>query len=130
MKPISMRPVALALAWFAFAPAVALAQNAVVGPSSGAPPLGTVKEGNTTIEFLSAATNPAGMEPIKVWGNFAAQHPYVARDLGNKPALMKDAAYLKKHPELASFFDAHPDVRDAMADNPGNFVAPSSAGSQ
>jgi hypothetical protein len=127
MRRTSMWLAMLASGVLAYVPVGALAQNAVVGPASSAQALGTVKEGNTTIEFQSASANPAGMEPIKVWSEFAAQHPYVARDLGNKPSRIKDAAYLKKHPELASFFEQHPDVRDAMADNPGNFVAPSSA---
>ncbi len=91
---------------------------------------GTVKEGHTTITFEAANTNQSGMEPIKVWTGFAAEHPKIARDLGNKPALIKDAGYLKKHPELASFFSEHPDIRDAMIENPGNFVAPSSASTE
>ncbi len=118
MNRTSSMLAALAFGLLTFAPA--FAQQVV----------GTVKEGNTTIEFQSAATNQAGMEPLKVWGDFAAQHPKIARDLGNRPALIKDAAYLKKHPELDSFFSEHPEIRGAMADNPGNFVAPSSASSQ
>jgi hypothetical protein len=111
---------ALAAGALAFASANAIGQQTT----------GTVKEGHTTIEFKAAATNQAGMEPIKVWSGFAAAHPKIARDLGNKPALIKDAGYLKKHPELASFFSEHPDIRDAMAENPGNFVAPSSASTE
>jgi hypothetical protein len=91
---------------------------------------GVVKQGDTTIEFQAAATNQAGMAPIKLWSGFAAEHPKIARELGNKPALIKDAGYLKKHPELASFFSEHPDLRDAMMENPGNFVAPSSASTE
>jgi ABC-type glycerol-3-phosphate transport system substrate-binding protein len=119
MKRKSIVLAALALGILAFAPASALAQQAA----------GTVKEGGTTIEFQSAATNQAGMDPIKAWSGFAAEHPKIARDLGNKPALIKDDSYLKKHPELDAFFTAHPDIRDAMAENPGNFVTPSSASS-
>ncbi len=104
----------------AFASAGAIAQQTT----------GTVKEGNTTIKFKAAETNQAGMDPIKVWSGFAAEHPKIARELGNKPALVKDAGYLKKHPELASFFSEHPDIRDAMIENPGNFVTPSSASTE
>jgi ABC-type glycerol-3-phosphate transport system substrate-binding protein len=105
---------------------LAFASNGAIGQET----TGKVKEGHTTIEFQSAATNQAGMDPIKAWSAFAAEHPKIARALGNKPALIKDAGYLKKHPELDAFFSAHPDIRDAMAENPGNFVAPSSASSE
>ena len=36
---------------------------------------------------------------------------------------MNDDGYLTKHPALNDFFRAHPDIKDAMAENPGNFVA-------
>ena len=29
----------------------------------------------------------------------------------------------KKHPQLGAFFSAHPEIREAMAANPGNYVA-------
>jgi len=38
-------------------------------------------------------------------------------------ALINDDAYAKKHPALGAFFSAHPDIREAMAANPGNYVA-------
>ena len=114
MKRISIVLAALSMGVFAFA------SNGAFGQETS----GTVKEGNTTIEFKAAATNQSGMEPVKLWSDFAAQHPKIVRDLGNKPALIKDGGYLKKHPELAALFSAHPELRDAMAENPGNFVAP------
>jgi len=43
--------------------------------------------------------------------------------LAYKPSLINDSGYLSKHPELATFFQAHPDIKDAMEENPGNFAA-------
>jgi hypothetical protein len=83
-----------------------------------------VQNGNTTIEFQSAATNPdIDQEQLTIWGNFAEAHPRVANALAYKPTLINDADYLRKHPELADFFSSHPEIREAMAENPGNFVA-------
>ena len=37
------------------------------------------------------------------------------------PVLRLDGA--AKHPELATFFQTHPDIKDAIEENPGNFAA-------
>jgi len=73
--------------------------------------------------FEPANLSDIDREPLVTWGNFAAAHPGIARALAYKPSLMSDPGYLKKHLELSSFFEAHPKVREAMAANPGNFVA-------
>lgn len=84
----------------------------------------TVTNGNTTIEFQSAASNPdTDQQDLVKWGDFAEAHPQVAHALAYKPSLMNDGAYLRKHPELADFFNDNPRVREAMAEDPGNFVA-------
>ena len=86
--------------------------------------LGTVTNGNTTIEFESAASNPdLNQQDYAKWGDFADAHPRIARALAYKPSLMNDAAYLHRHQELADFFSDNPRIRDAMAENPGDFVA-------
>ncbi|MGA7764062.1 MAG: hypothetical protein WCA59_20140 [Candidatus Binataceae bacterium] len=36
---------------------------------------------------------------------------------------MNDLRYLKSHPDLDAFFHAHPDIKSAMAEIPGNFTA-------
>jgi hypothetical protein len=84
----------------------------------------TVKNGNTIIEFQSAATNPdINTRELNAWSDFAQAHPHIANALAYKPSLMSNAAYLQKHPELSDFFASHPEVKEAMAENPGNFVA-------
>jgi hypothetical protein len=90
----------------------------------GAATIGAVTNGNTTIEFQNAASNPdINQQALEKWGEFAGAHPKVAKALAYKPSLMGDAGYLRKHPELADFFASNPQVRDAMAENPGDFVA-------
>ncbi len=102
----------------------ARAQNSGEGAAEAPPtkPLGTVVHGDTTIEFQAAKPNSSEMDMLAAWSAFAKDHRDIARDLGNKPALIGDDDYLKKHADLESFFSNHPQVRDAMKDNPGNFV--------
>ena len=79
--------------------------------------------GNTTIVFEAAGTGNLDVDRLRTWSDFAEKHPKIARALAYKPSLINDATFLKKHPDLAMFFEAHPDIKDAMAENPGNFVA-------
>ena len=85
--------------------------------------LGVVVNGNTTTEFKAADARDIDTQKLKLWNDFASQHPKVANQLAHKPALINDDAFAKKHPELSAFFSAHPDIREAMAANPGNYVA-------
>ncbi len=85
--------------------------------------LGTVVHGNTTIVFEAVGTRGIDMTPLRTWSDFAEKHPKIEMALAYKPSLINDVAYLKKHPELAAFFQTHPDIKDAMMKNPGNFVA-------
>jgi hypothetical protein len=85
--------------------------------------LGTVINGNTTTEFKAADTSDVDTQKLKTWNDFASQHPKVARELAYKPNLINDDSYVKKHPELDAFFSAHPDIREAMVKNPGNYNA-------
>jgi hypothetical protein len=85
--------------------------------------LGVVTNGNTTTEFKAADTRDLDMQKLHTWNAFASEHPKVASELAHNSALINDDGYAKNHPELAAFFSAHPDVREAMAENPGNYVA-------
>jgi hypothetical protein len=93
--------------------------------SSAAQPAATkaVQQGNTTIFFKPAGSSNLDHSRLQTWGEFAEAHPKVAKDLAYNSSLIDDSAYLSKHPALGAFFQAHPDVKDAMAENPGNFVA-------
>ncbi len=85
--------------------------------------LGTVVNGNTTTVFKAAGNRGIDTEKLKIWNDFASEHPNVASELAHNPALINDDGYAKKHPQLDAFFSAHPEVREAMAANPGNYVA-------
>lgn len=80
-------------------------------------------QSNTTIVFMPADTSDIDVSRLQTWGKFAEMHPKVAKTLAYKPSLINDDAYLSHHPELAAFFQAHPDIKQAMAENPGDFVA-------
>ena len=85
--------------------------------------LGVVDNGRTQIVFQAANTSDLPMQQLQAWSDFANQHPDIARQLAYKPSLINNESYANKHPELAQFFSQHSDIRDAMAENPGNFVA-------
>ena len=117
MKRLSTLIVAVALP-VAFATA-AIAQEGNQGDKT----LATVVNGNTTTEFKAADSRDIDVAKLKTWNDFAANHQKVAKELAYKPSLINDDAYAKNHPELGDFFSAHPDIREAMAENPGNYVA-------
>jgi hypothetical protein len=85
--------------------------------------LGSVTQGNTTIIFEAANPTDLDMQHLQTWDEFANSHPRIASALAYKPSLISDEAYLGKNPELSAFFQAHPDIRDAMVENPGDFAA-------
>ena len=113
MKPLSTLIAAVALP-------IAFAAPALAAPGET---LGTVVNGNTTIEFRAADTSDIDLAKLRAWSDFAAEHSNIARELAYKPSLINSDSYLKKHPELESFFSAHPDIKMEMAENPGNYVA-------
>lgn len=127
MKRMAILASAVALAFATAFPAVAQETDSQAGSEKV---LGTVVEGNKTTVFQAAGTKTVDMNSLKTWTEFASSHPNVARALGANPSLITDAGYLAKHPELAAFFTAHPDIRDAMVANPGNYVAPARASNQ
>jgi hypothetical protein len=85
--------------------------------------LGTVVNGNTTTVFKAADNRDLDTHKLQTWNDFASTHQKVAAELARNPGLINDAGYAKKHPQLGAFFLAHPDVRQSMAANPGNYVA-------
>ena len=85
--------------------------------------LGTIVNGNTTIEFKAADTSDIDLQKLQTWNSFASEHPDIARQLAYKPSLINSDSFTRNHPELSEFFSAHPDIREAMAENPGNYNA-------
>jgi hypothetical protein len=84
---------------------------------------GVAVNGNTTTVFEAANDRDLQMHLLTKWSGFAQQHQKIAHQLGDKPALMGDASYLRKHPDLAKLFGDNPDLLSAMRRDPGNFVA-------
>ncbi len=104
-------------------PVVGQDTQPLMGRPESVKPLGVIQSGNTTIVFAPADSRDIDMAALRTWGDFADNHPGIARALAYKPSLMNDPGYLRKNPDLEAFFQAHPDVRQAMAENPGNFEA-------
>jgi hypothetical protein len=124
MKHSSIAAIAI-LATLAFAlPVMAQDENPGNAPAdSSGPELGRVVQGNRTIVFAPADTGNIDAGRLRTWNEFAEGHPKVAKALAYNSSLMNDNSYLSKHPALNDFFRAHPDIKEAMAENPGNFVA-------
>ena len=125
MIRLSMASISIFIAVVVAIPAMMQEQKSGATQSGGGGEvLGTVVRGNATIVFGPAAdTRDIDMGRLRTWGEFAERHPKVANALAHKPSLIDDGAYLKKHPDLEVFFQAHPDIKGAMKENSGNFVA-------
>jgi hypothetical protein len=78
---------------------------------------------NTTIVFEPANDSDLEMGLLTRWSSFARVHQKIAHQLGNRPKLIEDPGYLRKHPELEKLFQDNPNLLAAMKRNPGNFVA-------
>ena len=96
---------------------------AVPGIAQEGQTMGTVVNGNTTTVFKAADSRDIDTHKLRTWNEFAGTHPKVASELAHNPALINDDAYAKKHPQLGTFFSSHPEIREAMTANPGNYVA-------
>jgi hypothetical protein len=85
--------------------------------------LGTSRTGNTTIVFEAADNRDIRDDHLEIWDDFAQAHPAIASRLAYDPELINDPVYLARHPALNAFFAAHPDIKMAMNEDPGNFAA-------
>ena len=117
--------IAAVLVCFPTLPAIAQEStpSTATQPEGGAEVLGTVVRDNTTIIFQADGTHGLDLNRLRTWSQFAEEHPKIATTLAYKPSLINDPGYLTEHPELATFFQAHPDIKAAMEENPGNFAA-------
>ncbi|HVN63280.1 MAG TPA: hypothetical protein VMT58_01490 [Candidatus Binataceae bacterium] len=116
MKPFIIVLTAVAIAFIASA---GFAQDSGTAPQV----MGTVVRGNTTIVFEAAGKGDLPNNLYREWDSFQQANPKIAHQLNYNPKLIDDAAYLKKHQELAKEFDEHPELLAAMRRDPGNFVA-------
>lgn len=124
MKHSSIAAISILAALALTLPAMAQDYNPGNAPAgSGRSELGRVVQGNKTIIFAPADDRDIDADRLRTWNDFAEGHPKVAKALAYNSSLMNDDSYLSKHPALNDFFRAHPDIKDAMVENPGNFVA-------
>jgi hypothetical protein len=127
MKGSRMRSAAAAALLVAMGiTSVAMAQEqgaANAQSSADATQARSVTNGNTTIFFEPAGSEGIDEARLRTWGEFAEAHPGIAKSLAYNSSLIYNDAYLAKHQALSGFFEEHPDIKDAMAENPGNFVA-------
>lgn len=91
--------------------------------TEGAQVLGTSRTANTTIVFEAADNRDIREGQLEIWDEFARAHPVIANRLAYEPELINDPAYLARHPALNAFFAAHPEIKVAMNEDPGNFAA-------
>ncbi len=83
----------------------------------------TVNRGNATIVFAPASANKSDNAKFQTWQEFASIHPEIVKAIEYRPAVVNDPTFLHKYPALATFYEQHPDVRDALIADPGNFEA-------
>jgi len=84
---------------------------------------GVVVNGSTTTVFQAANNSDLPMDSLIRWSSFAHEYPKVASQLDNRPMLIKDAGFLRQHPELEKLLANHPDMLAQMKRDPGNFFA-------
>jgi hypothetical protein len=53
---------------------------------------------------------------------FLGSHSDIARQVSKNPSLVKNDDYVKTHPELQGYLNAHPGVRGELMENPQKFV--------
>jgi hypothetical protein len=105
--------------WFVLGFGVCLIVLASAAP--GQEPV--VRSGNTEVVFKPADTSDLPMDQYKAFDEFANDHPDVVKMLSRNPRLADNPRFLKKHTELAMFFQQHPEIKTDFLANPGNYVA-------
>jgi len=56
------------------------------------------------------------------FGQFLGNHSDINDQLSKDPSLCKDDRYMHDHPELQSYLNSNPDVRQKLMADPDNFV--------
>ena len=56
------------------------------------------------------------------FGQFLGSHSSVAQQVSKDPSLVKNDDFVKSHPDLQAYLNAHPQVREEMKQNPQSFV--------
>jgi hypothetical protein len=59
---------------------------------------------------------------LRNFDGFLDSHPAIANEVQRDPGLLRNPAYVARHPELREFLATHPGVREEARENPGRFV--------
>jgi hypothetical protein len=84
--------------------------------------LGRVDAGDKVIVFEAAKLDETRVEQLRMWDEFAKDHPQILDQLAANPSLLLNQKYLRQHPALQRFLDQHPDIHQAMIAHLKNFV--------
>jgi phage-related protein len=72
---------------------------------------------------MRAADLDATRPEVHQFDAFLNPHPALGSELTHNPALVKDPAFLKKHPELEQFLRTHGQIRQELNENPSGFMS-------
>lgn len=92
-----------------FYPAAARAQGAVSGQQ-------------VTIMSGGAPVNDLAMGQYQAFEQFQDKHPEVINELTRNPRLLHSEAFMAHNPEWRDFLDSHPELREDLYQDPGNFL--------
>ncbi len=80
-----------------------------------------VREDNAFRSENRVDRDPA-REHMANFGAFLGSHSDIARDVSNRPGVVKDHDYVDRHPEFRTYLNSNPQVRNDLMANPQNFV--------
>jgi hypothetical protein len=80
-----------------------------------------VREDNAFQSENRVDRDPA-REHMANFGAFLGSHSDIARDVSNRPDVVRDRDYVDHHPEFKTYLNANPQVRNDLMANPQNFV--------
>jgi hypothetical protein len=96
---------------------------------AGALATAIVAQGQTpatpTIVSTGAPASDLPLADYQAFDKFAAAHPETIRAVSQNLRLLEDRDFLAGHPELSGFLATHAELREALIENPGNFIEPS-----
>jgi hypothetical protein len=103
--------------------------NFAVAILIGGLPLATPATAQNSPPPITAEGAPTGDLPLadyQAFDSFAVAHPEIVSELSHNPGLIENKHYLSKHQELRDFLASHAELRSALIQDPGDFLAPNS----
>jgi hypothetical protein len=79
-----------------------------------------------TVATEGALTGDLPLADYQAFDTFAVAHPEIVSELSHNPKLIENDHYLSKHTELQGFLASHAELRSALIEDPGDFLAPNS----